>query len=522
MVSPRPPALRGRSSERETLDRLLDHVRDGTSATLVISGEAGVGKTALLRYAGGQAAGFRVAQVAGVESESELPFAGLHQLCAPLLRRLDRLAEPQQTALRRALGLAAGPAPDRFLVGLAALGLLAAATDERPLLCLVDDAHRLDGASAQVLGFVARRLRSEPVAFVFAVRAPGDQGDLAGLPELALGGLADEDARTLLASAVPGVLDERVRDRIVAETRGNPLALLEVPGTTTAAELAGGFAVPDAGDLPRSIEERYRRRLEPLPEDTRRLMLLAAADPVGDATLLWRAAQTLGIERDAARPAASERLLEIGADVRFCHPLARAAVYRAGRPEDRRAAHAALEAGTGGAADPDRRAWHRSRGAGAPDEDVAGELLGLAGRADERGGIAAVGAFRERAVALTPDPAERARRAVTAADATLAAGDAAGAEALIATAEAAPLDPVGAAQVQRLRGRIAFDRRRGRDAPALPLQAAQRLEPLDADLARDTYVEALLAALSAARLADGAGVTDVALAARATPPGPEP
>src|SRR3954447_19486309 len=275
MVSPRPPALHGRSSERETLDRLLDRVRDGTSATLVISGEAGVGKTALLRSAGGQAAGFRVAQVAGVESESELPFAGLHQLCAPLLRRLDRLAEPQQTALRRALGLAAGPAPDRFLVGLAALGLLAAATDERPLLCLVDDAHRLDGASAQVLGFVARRLRSEPGAFVLAVRAPGrgggpgacvfaggargDEGGLAGLPELALGGLADEDARALLASAVPGVLDERVRDRIVGETRGNPLTLLALPRTTTAAELAGGFTVPDAGDLPRSIEERYRR-----------------------------------------------------------------------------------------------------------------------------------------------------------------------------------------------------------------------------------------------------------------------
>src|SRR3954447_11263122 len=257
MVSPRPPALHGRSSERETLARLLDRVRDGTSATLGISGEAGVGKTALLRYAGGQAAGFRVAQVAGVESESELPVAGLHQLCAPLLRRLDRLAEPQQTALRRALGLAAGPAPDRFLVGVAALGLLTATTDERPLLCLVDDAHRLDGASAQVLGFVARRLGAEPVAMVFAVRAPGDEGHLAGLPELALEGLEDEAARALLASAVPGVLDAGVRDRIVAETRGTPRALLELPRTIAAAELAGGFALPDAGDLPRHCEEHY-------------------------------------------------------------------------------------------------------------------------------------------------------------------------------------------------------------------------------------------------------------------------
>src|SRR3954467_10044149 len=272
MVSPRPPAFRGRSSTRGAPDRLLERARDGTSAALVIRGEAGAGKTALLRYAARQAAGFRVAQVAGVESETELPFAGLHQVCAPLLRRLDRLPEPQRAALRRALGLAAGVAPDRFLVGLAALGLLTAATDERPLLCLVDDADRLDGASAQVLGFVARRLRAEPIAIVFAVGAPGEQGDLAGLPELALGGLADEDARALLASAVPGVLDERVRDRIVGETRGKPLALPGLPGPPPAAELAGGFAVPDAGDLPRSIEERYRRRLEPLPEDTRRLM----------------------------------------------------------------------------------------------------------------------------------------------------------------------------------------------------------------------------------------------------------
>src|SRR3954454_8542259 len=456
MVSPRPPALRGRSSERETLDRLLDRVRDGTSATLVISGEAGVGKTALLRYAGGQAAGFRVAQVAVVESESELPFAGLQQLCGPLLRRLDRLAEPQQTALRRALGLAAGPAPDRFLVGLAALGLLAAATDERPLLCLVDDAHRLDGASAQVLGFLARRLRAEPIAIVFAVHAPGDEGDLAGLPVLALDGLADEDARALLASAVPGVLDERIRDRIVAETRGNPLALLDLARTMTAAELAGGFALPDAGDLPRAVEEHSRRGLEPLPEDTRRLMLLAASDPIGDATLLWRAAQTLGIERDAARPAASGRLLEIGASVRSCPPLARAAVYRAARPEARRAAHAALEAATDGAADPDRCAWHRAHAASAPDEDAARELLRLAGRAEERCGIAAAAAFSERAVALTPDPAERARRALAAAEAAFAAGDAAGAEALLATAEAGPLDDAGPARVQRLRGKIAF------------------------------------------------------------------
>src|SRR4051794_34468887 len=523
MPSPPPPAFRGRTSERDTLDRLLERVGAGPGAILVIRGEAGVGKTALLRYAGRHASGFRVAHVAGVESEMELPFAGLHQLCVPLLHRLDRLPEPQRDALRVALGRAAGDAPDRFLLALAVLGLLAATAEDRPLLCLVDDAHWLDGASAQVLGFVARRLPAEPVGMLFAVREPSAERELAGLPELAVRGLEDEAARALLASALPGVLDERVRDRIVAETRGNPLALLELPRTMSAAELAGGFALPDAGALPRHLEERYRRRLEPLPDDTRRLMLLAAADPIGDATLLWRAAQTLGIARDAARPAASERLLDIDARVRFRHPLVRSAVYRAARPEDRRAVHRALEAATDPDADPDRRAWHRAHAASAPDEAVAGELVARATRAERRGGIAATAAFWERAVALTPDPAERAARALAAAQGKFAAGDAAGAESLLATAEAGPLDELALARVERMRAEIAFDQRRGRDAPPLLLRAARRLEPLDAELARETHVEALLAAIYAARLAEGTDVTDVALAAaRAAALGPEP
>jgi DNA-binding CsgD family transcriptional regulator len=522
MAAQRLPGLRGRTSEREALDRLLENVRGRQSAVLVVRGEAGIGKTALLRYAARQASGFRVAQIAGIESEMELPFAGLHQLCGPMLDRLGALPEPQRDALSVAFGLSSGEAPDRFLVALAALSLLAEVAEGRPLLCFVDDAQWLDAASAQVLGFVARRLLAESVAIVFAVREPSEERELAGLPELPLGGLDEEEARALLESVIPGRLDERVRDRIVAETRGNPLALLELPRTMTAAELAGGFALPDAGDLPGQIEDRYLRRVGALPETTQRLMLLAAADPVGDATLLWRAAQTLGIGRGAAEAATSEQLLEIGGRVRFRHPLVRSAVYRASLAADRQAVHGALAAATDAETDPDRRAWHRAHAATAPDEAVAGELIDCASGAQRRGGIAAAAAFLERAVVFTPDPAEQVWRALSAARAKFETGDFAAAESLLASAEAGPLDELGQAQVQRMRAQIAFDLRRGSDAPRLLLRAAQRLEPLDAELAHETHLEALVAAIYASCLAAGADVTDVAVAARSAPLGPEP
>ena len=522
MAAQRLPGFRGRTSEREALDRLLENVRGRQSAVLVVRGEAGIGKTALLRYAARQASGFRVAQIAGIESEMELPFAGLHQLCGPMLDRLGALPEPQRDALSVAFGLSSGEAPDRFLVALAALSLLAEVAEGRPLLCFVDDAQWLDAASAQVLGFVARRLLAESVAIVFAVREPSEERELAGLPELPLGGLDEEEARALLESVIPGRLDERVRDRIVAETRGNPLALLELPRTMTAAELAGGFALPDAGDLPGQIEDGYLRRVGALPETTQRLMLLAAADPVGDATLLWRAAQTLGIGRGAAEAATSEQLLEIGGRVRFRHPLVRSAVYRASLAADRQAVHGALAAATDAETDPDRRAWHRAHAATAPDEAVAGELIDCASGAQRRGGIAAAAAFLERAVVFTPDPAEQVWRALSAARAKFETGDFAAAESLLASAEAGPLDELGQAQVQRMRAQIAFDLRRGSDAPRLLLRAAQRLEPLDAELAHETHLEALVAAIYASCLAAGADVTDVAVAARSAPLGPEP
>jgi DNA-binding CsgD family transcriptional regulator len=522
MAVERPPPFWGRKSERQVLDRLLENVRRGESGVLVIRGEAGVGKTALLRYCARQAGGFRVAQIGGVESEMELLFAGLHQLCAPMLDRLGALPEPQQHALRIAFGLSSGDAPDRFLVALAALGLLAEVAAERPLLCLVDDAQWLDGASSQVLGFVARRLLAEPVLIVVAVRGPTHEQRFVGLPELQLRGLPEQDARALLATVVPGRLDNRVRDRIVAETRGNPLALLELPRGMTAAELAGGFALPDASDLSGHIEEHYLRRHGVLPEATQRLMLLAAADPTGDATLLWRAAQTLATERETVAPAETKQLLEIGAQVRFRNPLVRSAVYRVAPQQDRQAVHLALAAATDPQADPDRRAWHLAAAAPGPDEEIASELEQSAGRAHARGGLAAAAAFLERSVALTRDPARRTDRALAAAQANLHAGAFEAALGLLPAAEAGALDDLQRARVDLLRGQIAFAARAGSDAAPVLLKAAKRIEPFDVSLARETYLDAWGAALFAGRLATAGNLLEVSRAAGSGPPAPHP
>jgi DNA-binding CsgD family transcriptional regulator len=510
-------AFLDRTGEREVLDRLLADAREGQSAVLVMRGEAGIGKTALLRYAARQAAGFRVAQVTGVEAEMELPFAGIHQLCAPVLDRLDALPQAQRDALNVALGLAPGDVPDRFLVGLAVLGLLSAAAEERPLLCLVEDAHWLDAASGLILGFVARRLLAESVALVVAVREPNARHDFDGLPELLLRGLAEEDARTLLMSAVPGRIDDRVRDRIVAETRGNPLALLDLPRSMSAAELAGGFELLPATDLPRHLEEQYHQRAGELPEATQRLLLLAAAEPMGDATLVWRAAHALGIEETSLAPAEDAQLVEVGARVRFRHPLVRSAVYRAAPASERRDAHRALAETTDPDTDPDRRAWHRAHAAVGVDEAVAAELERSAERARSRGGAAAAAAFLARAAELTPDPAERGRRALAAAQAKFDAAAADAALDLLATAELAPLDEFQRAWLERLRAEITFARTRGSDAPALLLDAARHLEPLDAAMARETHLEAMAAAMFAGRLGDGPGVREAAEAAQAAP-----
>jgi DNA-binding CsgD family transcriptional regulator len=513
--------LRGRSSERARLDRALADARGGESAVLVVRGEAGVGKTALLRHVAERASGFHVVQLSGIESEMQLAYAGLHHLCSGMIERLDALPEPQAVAVRIALGLAIGDPPDRFLVALATLGLFSAAAEEQPLLCIVDDLQWLDDASSLVLQFVARRLLAEPVALVFAVREPSAEHDLTGLPELWLHGLEDADARALLDTAMPGRIDERVRERIVAEARGNPLALLELPRGMSAAELAGGFAPPAVGTAG-SIEDGFRRRLDALPDDTRRLLRLAAADPVGDPLLLWRAAERLGIHPEAATAAVDADLLEISPQIRFRHPLVRSAAYRSASPAERSALHAALAEATDADSQPDRRAWHRAQAAGGPDEHVARELERSAARAQARGGVAASAAFLESAATLTPEPAERVRRLLAAARAKRDAGALRSALRLLTAAEGGPLSALQAAEVEHLQGQIAFDQRRLGDAARVLVSAARRLQPLDAELARATHLEALGAAIWAGDLERPGALLDAAAAARAAPPAHDP
>ena len=458
--------LLGRRSECAALDQLVASVRAGLSRALVLRGDAGVGKSALLEYLAQHAQRCGIARAAGVESEMELAYAGLQQLCAPFLDRLDRLPGPQRHALGTAFGVRDGDAPDRFLVGLAVLSLLSDVAEDRPLICMVDDAQWLDAASAQALAFVARRLGAESVGLVFAVREPSGDCHFEGLPGLAVGGLDERDAHELLATVVAGPLDERVRDRIVAETRGNPLALLWLPRDWTPAELAGGFGLANApGGLSGRIEQSFTERLVPLPPSTRLLLLVAAEEPVGDPVLVWRAAAELGIESDAAAPAAAAELVDFGAQVRFGHPLVRSAVKRAAAPEERQRVHRALAEATDADIDPDRRAWHRAHATAGLDEDVAAELERSAGRARARGGLAAGAAFHERAVELTPDPRRRAQRALLAAQAKHHAGANDAALRLLAVAKAGPLDELEHARAQLLHAEITFAMTRGRDAP---------------------------------------------------------
>lgn len=513
--------LRGRTGECETLRGLLSAAKSGSSQVLVVRGEPGVGKSELLRYTADQASGFRRTRIGGVQSDMELAFAGLQQLCAPLLENLDELPEPQREALNVAFGRGVGAAPDRFLVGLAVLSLIAAATDDQPLLCVVDDAQWLDEVSVQVLAFVARRLLAEPVAVVFAARDGGAPA-LAGLPELAISGLSDDDARELLQSVMPGGIDPRVRDRIVAEARGIPLALLEVPRNVPATELAGGFWDMGARRSVGQIEESYLHRIRSLPADSRQLLLLAAAEPVGDAALFMRAASQLGLPVDALAPAEAAGVVKFGPHMRFRHPLMRSAAYRAADLTDRRTVHRALAAATNPHTDPDRRAWHAANATAGPDDAVAAELEASAGRAQSRGGIAAAATFLERATALTSDPALRVSRALTAAQVKRDAADPTAAHELLSIAELGPMSDLQRAQAARLRAQMAFARSRRGEAGAPPLAepagqllaAAQQLENLEDAMSRDTYLEAFVAAMYAGRLGDPGALERIAEAAR--------
>ncbi|MFJ4624418.1 AAA family ATPase [Streptomyces sp. NPDC088812] len=517
--------LLGRRHECGVLDHVVADAREGRGQVLVLRGEPGVGKSALVEYLTRSASGFQVLRAAGVESEMELAFAGLHQLCMPVLGHIDRLPGPQHDALAIAFGLRDGSAPDRFLVGLAVLSLLAEAAEDRPLLCVVDDAQWLDRVSAQTLAFVARRLLAERMALVFAARTPAyGTGDdpWAALREIEVVGLRDDDARALLESVVPGRLDERVRERVIAETRGNPLALLELTRGLTTAELAGGFGRPDARPLTSQIEQTFVRRIASLPDGAQRLLLAAAAEPVGDVPLLRRAAEQLQIDADAEGAAEEAGLIEFGTRVRFRHPLVRSAAYRAAPPGERRSVHRALAEATVPEFDSDRRAWHRAHAAVEPDEAVAGDLERSAGRAQARGGIAAAAAFLRRAAELTPDPGRRGTRAAAAARASFEAGAPEVALELLSAAETLPLDTARQARLARLRAQIAFARRRGAEALPLLLDAAARLEDVDEGQARETYLEAIGSAVFGGRLSGRVGVREAAEAAVAAPPGPRP
>jgi len=511
--------LFGRQREVAVLERLLRTARDGHGAVLVVDGEPGVGKTALLEYASDVAEEFRVVRTAGVEGEMELDYAALQQLCSPLLEYSVRLPDPQRDALDVAFGRSAGQAPSPVFVGLAVLGLLSEAAEQQPLLCVVDDAQWLDGASTRALALIARRLLAERVALVFATRSVSN--GLARFPQLHVGPLGRRDARALLESVLPARLDESVLERIVAETGGTPLALLELPRGLSPAQLAGGLGLTRALPLSAGIEESFRRRLERLPRNARRLLLLAAADPLGDPALLWRAAQALEVGERAANVVESSGLLTLNGAATFRHPLVRSAVYGSAEPRERREAHRALADATDPLLDPDRRAWHRAQAAFIPDEDVAADLERSAAQAQARGGYAAAAAFLERAVELSPEPSSRARRALAAAQAKFQAGGIDEARGLLATAESSTaLDHRVRGQAQRLRAQIAFASRRGSDATPRLLAVAQELEPVDPSLARATYLEALAAATFVGRLARGAGAVDVSRAALAGPPMP--
>ncbi|OBB61568.1 LuxR family transcriptional regulator [Mycobacterium sp. 852013-51886_SCH5428379] len=469
----------------------------------------------MLEHLAASAVDCRVVRTAGVQAEMELAFAGLHQLCLPLMEHEGRLPEPQRVALSTALGMSTGPAPDRFLVGLAVLNLLSHAAEERPLLCLADDEQWLDRASAQVLAFVARRLGAESVGLVFAARVPTEA--FTGLPALVIRGLRGIDARVLLETALAGPIDTRVRDQIVAETRGNPLALLELPRALSAEELAGGFGVPEAVRLPADVESTFRARIDTLPEDTRRLLTIAAAEPTGDVALMWRAATELGIDSEAAAPAVEAELATFASRVRFRHPLVRSAAYHSATLAQRREAHRALAMATDAQTDPDRRAWHRAHAASGPDDTVAADLESSAARAQVRGGVGAAAAFLERAATLTVSPAQRADRALAAASAKIEAGAFDTATDLLAMAEGGPLTRLQQAGADLARGRIAFLSSRGSDAPPLLLKAATQLEFIDPALSRTTYMDAFTATMFAGRLAAGGSALEIARAAATAP-----
>ncbi|WP_033372810.1 helix-turn-helix transcriptional regulator [Glaciibacter superstes] len=509
--------LLGRQRECGQLDRLLETVRSGQSSSLILWGEAGIGKSALLDYVAKQAKGIRVERAFGLESEMELAFAGVHQLCLPMIDRLDRLPAPQQVALTTAFGISRGAPPAPFLVALAVLSLLSVVAEERPVVALIDDAQWLDDVSAQVLSFVARRLQAESVAIIFAARAGTGRCALEGISDLRVPGLRDADAHEVLDRALHSPVDTAVRERFVGDSRGNPLALLELPAGLTPAELAGGFGLPSSIPLVNRLEKGFMNRITPLAAETRTLILLAAVEPTGEPALLWRAADELGIGTEASDAALSTGLVEFTPRVRFQHPLARSAISRLAESRETRLVHRALAAVTDSTEYPDRRAWHLALSAAGPDESVASELERSAGRAQERGGLAAAAAFLKEAAELTVDPFRKGTRALAAAHAKHLAGANDEAMSLLKVAESLPSDERGRAAAALLRGQITLVASGSKKATPLLIEAAQLWQQIDPHTSREAYLDAITSALSLGRFSDKATLSLVAKAARGAP-----
>jgi DNA-binding CsgD family transcriptional regulator len=485
----------GRHDEKLAVEELLSSARRGRSGVLVIEGEAGMGKSTLLQYASEQATGFRVVRLSGVESEMELAFSGLHQLCLQLPLDNDRLPEPQLRALKLAFGLAPGVLPDCFLVALALLTLVSNLAQGGPCLLLVDDAQWLDQVTRQVLGFVARRLEVDPVAICFATREP--LVDLGGLRAIQLDGLPSEVARQLLNTVLPGPVGPRVRDAILDISNGNPLAILEIPHGLSAVDLAGEVTFGGFSGRLNPVERNFEQRIAKLPTDTRTLLLLAAAEPQGNWAIVSRAADLLGVAPGALDAAELEGLCRVDrrGGIAFHHPLVRSAVYRLSSSAHRQAVHQALATALELDHGRDRRAWHRALASIGPDEEIAAELERSATEATERGGIAAGAALLARSVALTPDTVRRNERTLLAAEAVMHSGNLDEARRFLDTAITAELNGPQLARMLQLEARLNYAVKPGAETIASLVEAAKQLLPHDANLARDTYLEALVAAM---------------------------
>jgi DNA-binding CsgD family transcriptional regulator len=516
------PLVLGRDQERDAIDRAIEATRKGLSSALVLRGEAGMGKTTLLDYAVAAAPELRVLRLAGVESESEFGFGGLHRLLLPFAADIERLPGRQRAALESAFGLVTGAPADRFIIGLAALSLLSNAARRQPLLCIVDDAQWLDRESLDALAFVARRLRADRIALLFAVRdtanASGPPFD--GLSVVAIEGLHEDAALDLLAAVVDGPIDQDVARKIVAETSGCPLAVVELARGLSAKQLAGGGSLPEPLPIGGRLERHFLAQVRTLPEATQTFLLLAAADASTDATIIWRAADELGIPSSAADAAVSAQLIGIDPRVEFRHPLIRSAILNGAHAAERRGVHRALASVSDADGHADQRAWHLAAATIGTDEAVAVELERGGQRAASRGRYAAEAAFYERAAALTPSPSRRAERLLAAAQAHVTAGAHDAATTMLR--EAAPLltGPVSQAQAQRLQAAL-HSFTLPNEIPAVLLDAARALEPLDVRLARDTYTEAIEAVLVSGQLTKGTTRAEIAHAALAAPPPPE-